>query len=769
MKSPNQGEISHKATVELLQRLQGILSEFDDGQTRLDNMVIEIAKALESDVCSIYLMRDTSTLELCATTGFRLDAIHVAQMRLGEGLVGQIAQDRRIINAANASKVPGFRYIPETGEEIFTSFLGVPLLQQGEPRGVLVVRSKESRRYSASAVESLQIVTAALSDMAELGKFASPGHSFTTPHTYAANFRGTVGQEGIAEGRVLLHEPRVLVSNPVAEDPEKEIQRLRAALSELQSTIDRFADIAQQESKDENWEIFTAYQMFARSRGWVSRLEDNILSGLSAEASVEKEQSKARAKMRKAEPFIAERLHDLDDLANRLLRILTGQDKSGTEIPSDPILVARNIGAAELFEYGRQLKGIVLEEGSFGSHASIIARSMGIPLLLQVKGLVNEALNGDPIFVDSEGKTGQVYLRPDENMAAALHNKFTLRQQTQKFYTNLRDLPAQTRDKVMISLHMNAGVTSDLPSLVMSGAEGVGLYRTELQFLSSRSVPKRQMLVDQYSHVLDSAKGRPVCFRTVDIGSDKILPYAKQHTREANPAMGWRAIRISLDRHGLFKMQLQALIRGSKGRPISVMFPMIAEADEFFQAKEFFLNTIAADRSKGYKIPSEIQIGAVLETPSLAFAPDGFFQEADFISIGGNDLQQFFFAADRTNERVRSRYSTLSVSYLSLIEHITARCDAFNRPVSYCGEAAGIPLEAVCLAAAGVQKLSMRAFSIGRVKHLLRQTDLSEVRAAIHRARNDSLTSVRDYVFELLEPHLNPDRQENQAVSAPGP
>jgi len=448
------------------------------------------------------------------------------------------------------------------------------------------------------------------------------------------------------------------------------------------------------------------------------------------------------------DPYLRDRLHDLDDLANRLLRILTGQGgDTGAQMPENPILVSRNIGPGELLEYGRRLKGVVLEEGSVGSHAAVVARALAIPLVIHADKITTEALNGDHILVD--GDQGIVHLRPEETIAHAFRDKIAMQAEAQKRYASLRDLPATGLCGTTVSLHMNAGLMADLPSLIGSGAEGVGLFRTELQFLIRSHVPKRGELAALYSRVLDSAKGRPVTFRTLDIGSDKVLPYMKR-VDEPNPAMGWRAIRVGLDKPGVLRMQLQALIRATVGRQLSVMFPFVSEFSEFREARQHLLEEIDRESRLGHALPARVQIGAMLETPSLAFAPREFFEMADFISIGGNDLKQFFFAADRENERVRKRYDTLNSSFLSFLEQVVGRCAETGTSLSFCGEDAGRPVEALCLAAMGLRNLSMRPASIGPVKHLIRRVDLQALRQVIDDARAAGLESTRPAVMEHL-------------------
>lgn len=733
----------------LLRRLKEILAAAGGGQDRLDQITHHIADSMGTEVCSIYLFRDADTLELCATEGLRPEAVHQTRLRLGEGLVGRVARTGRNVNTANAPAQPGFRFMPETGEEVFPAFLGVPIQRVGERLGVLVVQCATARQFSEDEVYGLEVVAMVLAEMTELGAFqGSQSDSLPLAHRFPLLVRGATGQEGVAEGRVWLHEARVVIANPVGDDPDKELARLHEGVETLRETVDRMLGAVDMGDGD-HAAVLETYRMFAHSRSWLKRMEEDIRLGLSAEAAVEKEQSGARARLEMAaDPYLRDRLHDLDDLSNRLLRILTGQGHdTGAEMPERPILVARNIGPAELLEYGRRLKGVVLEEGSVGSHAAIVARALAIPLVIHATRITTEALNGDPILVD--GDQGVVHLRPEETVHKAFLDKIAMQAEAQDRYADLRDQPATGTCGTTIQMFMNAGLMADLPSLEGSGAEGVGLFRTELQFLVRSHVPRRAELAGLYARVMDNAQGKPVMFRTLDIGSDKVLPYMKPQD-EPNPAMGWRAIRVGLDKRGVLRMQLQALIRASVGRPLHVMFPFIADITEYEAAHRILMQEMAREQRLGHSMPSDIRVGAMLETPSLAFAPKRFFEMCDFISIGGNDLKQFFFAADRENERVRRRYDTLNVSFLSMLRQIIARCADARVPLSFCGEDAGRPVEALVFAALGIHRLSMRPASIGPVKHLIRRISIVELARVIEEAEAEGLTSVRGPVTAWL-------------------
>ncbi len=732
----------------LLKRLSAVMAEPGDGQARMDRIVSLIAESMRTDVCSIYLRRGERTLELCATEGLNRSAVHSVRLRVGQGLVGLIAKRSEPINTADARSERGFQYLPQTGEEVYNAFAGVPIQRLGSVLGVLVVQNRESRVFDEDEIHGLEVIAMVLAEMTELGAFLGEGDADVAgAHRRPFYARGVSGQEGAAMGVVHLHEPRIAVQNPVAEDAALERARLERAMEELRGEVDQMVSTDLLGHPGEHRDVLEAYRMFAHDKGWLRRMTESIESGLSAEVAVEREQSAVRARMeRVADPYLRERLHDLDDLANRLMRRLAG-DGEREDVPQNAVLVARNIGPGELLDYGRTLKGVVLEEGSIGSHAAIVARALAIPMVIQAAGIANEARPGDTILVD--GDLGVAHLRPEDSVLTAFREKMEMRAQEQEVYEALRDLPAETRDGERIALMMNAGLMTDLPSLAGSGAEGVGLYRTELQFLIRSTVPRRSEQAALYARVLDAARDKPVTFRTLDIGSDKVLPYMRR-PEEPNPALGWRAIRISLDRPMILRMQLQSLLRGAAGRPLSVMFPMVAQASEFFAAREMLLEEVDKECARGRPVPAELKIGAMLETPSLAFAPESLFRTADFLSIGGNDLKQFFFAADRENERVRRRYDALHTSYLRFIEMIVRRCAAQGTPLSYCGEDAGRPLEAVALAAMGLRSLSMRPASIGPVKRLVREVMLSEAREVIEIGIARSEVNLRSALLDWL-------------------
>ena len=734
----------------LLRELRAVMAAIGDGQQRLDRVVRIVAANMAAEVCSIYLRRDDRTLELCATEGLRQDSVHSARLRIGQGLVGRIAERAEPIATDDARNAPGFRYLPETGEELYASFVGVPIQRVGEVMGVLVVQNTAAKLYGDDEIEALEVVAMVIAEMTEAGAFLGSEGMEVGRGRRAGALRvpGRAASDGIAEGTAHLHEPRLVAFDPIAEDPETERARLAGAMAGLRGDADRLLDEAGR-ARSEHRDILETYRMVAHDKGWARRLDEAVTSGLSAEVAVEKVQSDARARMERVkDPYLRERLADLDDLANRLLHHLVAETEvEAQSIPDGAVLVARSLGPGEVMDLVGRVSGIVLAEGSPTSHAAVVARALNIPMVIQARRVTRDINAGDIVIVD--GDRGLVEIRPTDSVLEHYRGRAAVVAEERELYRSLTDRAATTRDGVTVRLKMNAGVLADLPALAGSGAEGVGLYRTELQFLILDHLPGREEQARLYARVLDAAAGMPINFRTLDIGSDKVLPYIR-HEREANPAMGWRAVRVGLDKPYLFRMQIQALIRAAQGRPLRIMFPMIAEATEFQISRQMVLTEIDRLAGHGHPRPERIEIGLMFEVPSLIHAPDSLYETADFISVGGNDLLQFFFAADRENDRVSARYGLLNTAFLGFLRTIVRRCEAHGTPLGFCGEAAGRASEAIALAAIGFRELSVRSSSVGPIKYALMQTDLAAVSKAIEDAEAAGLTSAADAVDAII-------------------
>ena len=575
---------------EILTGLHAIMAKRGSAQSKLDHVVDLIAEAMGSDVCSIYLLRD-NVLELFATHGLRKEAVHVTKLRMGEGLVGIIAAEGRILNLDEAAEHPAFAYRPETGEERFHSFAGVPIVRLESPIGVLAVQHAEPRCYEDVEIEALQTVAMVLSEMIGAARLVDGARRSRIRSAGPLRLSGLKLVVGMAKVQAVFHEPRIVVEHTVAEDIEAERDRVYSAFRKMREQIDNMAREAEFGSAGEHEEILETYRMFAYDEGWSRRINEAIDSGLTAEAAIERVQQRTRARMREIDdPILQERMHDLEDLSNRLLRIVSGRigTAAQTGLAHDTVLIARNLGPAELLEYDRRrLKAVVLEEGSLTSHMVIVARAMGVPVVGRLSDIRHNVDDGDTILVD--GDNGSVMIRPSKALATSFDQRMALSKKRRAQYEAIRSLPARTTDGVDISVMMNAGLAEDAASLELTGADGIGLFRTEFQFLVSATLPGRESQLRLYKRVLDAAGDKPVVFRTLDIGGDKALPYLTSHSDEAeNPSMGWRALRLSLDRSTLMKAQARALVQAAAGRVLRVMFPMISEPWEFERARALF-------------------------------------------------------------------------------------------------------------------------------------------------------------------------------------
>ncbi|RWL16459.1 MULTISPECIES: phosphoenolpyruvate--protein phosphotransferase [Mesorhizobium] len=714
----------------LLKRLRELMQEPLEPQERLDRIVRDIAANMVAEVCSLYVLRADSVLELYATEGLNPNAVHLAQLRLGEGLVGTIAASARPLNLSNAQEHPAFAYLPETGEEIYNSFLGVPVLRAGRTLGVLVVQNKTMRHYRDDEVEALETTAMVIAEMiatGDLARLTRPGLELDLRRP--VSFTGLSFNEGVGLGHVVLHEPRIVVTNLFNEDSDEEIKRLDASLGSLRLSIDDMLERREVAFEGEHRQVLEAYRMFANDSGWVRRLEEAIRNGLTAEAAVEKVQSDMRARMlHMTDPYLRERMSDFDDLANRLLRQLMGRgpDDVAASLPKDAIIVARSMGAAELLDYPRdKLRGLVLEDGAATSHVVIVARAMGIPAAGQMRGAVSMAENGDAIIVD--GEEGAIHLRPQPDLEAAYAEKVRFRARRQEVYRELRKKPSVTKDGVQVDLLMNAGLAVDLPQLAEAGAAGIGLFRTELQFMVASTFPRAEAQERLYRDVLDAARGKPVTFRTIDIGGDKVLPYFKDTIQEENPALGWRAIRLTLDRPGLLRTQIRALLKACGGRELKLMLPMVTELGEIAQAREIIDREVRHLSRFAHHLPTSLKLGAMLEVPSLLFQLDELMKAVDFVSVGSNDLFQFVMAVDRGNTQLSDRFDALSTPFLRVLKQIADAGVRNQTPVTLCGELAGKPISAMALIGLGYRSISMSPASIGPVKAMLTELPLAEL------------------------------------------
>lgn len=740
----------------LLARLRDVMAGAGAAQEQLDRIVSIVASDFVAEVCSIYILRAGEVLELFAATGLAPEAVHNTRLSIGEGLIGHIAAQSRPLTLADAQSHPDYVFRPETGEEIYQSLAGVPILRGGRITGVLAVQNRTGRSYTEEEVETLETIAMVLAELIASGEILSQDelHAVDSITFMPITMDGVRLNGGLAIGEAVRHERRIQILKLVADDPVAEQQRLDRAVAEMHGAIDEMLEAQDVAEGGEHRDILETYKMFAEDAGWLARIGEAITNGLTAEAAVEKVRNDTRARFRKqTDRYLRERLHDFDDLAHRLLQHLVGipENNDTANLPENIILMARNMGPAELLDYDRtRLRGLVLEEGSATTHVAIVARALDIPVVGRVAEILDKIETGDTIIVD--GDNAQVHIRPAEDVYQAFVDTLTARAQRMAAYASLRDVPAETKDGIRVDLHINAGLLADMQNMPETGADGIGLYRTEIPFMNSHDFPDVDRQAELYERVIEQSGGKPVVFRTLDVGGDKGLPYWDTAAEE-NPAMGWRAIRVSLDRPALLRHQLRALIRAAQGQNLSIMFPMITEIAEFDAARKILDLELTRAEKKGRTPIKNLQVGTMLEVPALAFQMPALLKRVDFISVGSNDLFQFLFASDRGSPKIADRYDTLSPAALRLLSNLVEQCDATSTPISLCGEMAGRPLDAMALVGLGFRTLSMAPSSIGPVKTMIRSLSASDLKRYLDSVQDVSEHSLREKLREFALDH----------------
>ena len=749
------GVTAANGIADLLRSMHDVVAAAVSAQERLDKLTEVIARHVESDVCSIYLRQPDDELELYSTVGLNREAVHKTRLRWGEGLVGLVAESQQPLVTSEAPLHPNFAYRPETGEDPLHSFLGVPLIRSGKSLGVLVLQNLASRRYADEEVGAAQAVAILLAEIAASGELFDPrttaevGAMLHRPERFAGH--GVVS--GVAVGRAAFHEPPTPKHKVFSKDATAEATRLDEGLANLQASVDEM--LASSALEDAPREVLETYRLFAYDRGWKERMRAAALSGLTAEAAVEQVQLENRARMSQVkDPYLRERMHDLDDLSNRLLRHLTGDAAAPVDLPAEAILFARTLGPAALLEYDRtKLRGLIVGEASATSHVAIVARALGVPLVAGFDNTFSIAEQGDEVVID--GDLGEVHIRPTSEIIDSFREKRALQTEQKAALAAERDLPSVTRDGVAVDLLMNVGIPLDMAHLESTGAAGVGLFRTELQFLIGAQLPRVSAQQKLYAEILDQAGGKPVVFRTADLGGDKAAAYMIRR-EEANPAMGWRGMRMAVDRPGLFRPQLRALIAAAADRELNVLFPMITMASEIDAARALLDREVEFRKRRGRPLPAEIRMGVMIETPAAAWRIEEFAQRADFLSVGGNDLVQFYYAADRESEALRQRFDPLEPGFLSFMARIADAARAAGKPLTFCGEQSADLLMAAALVGVGVRRFSSAASAIGPFRRLVRSLDVGAVSSWLAvRLEGQQTPLRRDFAAFLAEQGAN--------------
>ena len=715
----------------LLSRLRDIMAGAEASQERLNQIVSIIASDFVAEVCSIYVLRAGEVLELFAATGLASQSIHTTRLKIGEGLIGQIAKQARPLVLADAQSHPDYVYRPETGEEIFQSLAGVPILRGGRVTGVLAVQNQTSRSYTEEEVETLETTSMIIAELIANSELLSQDELQAVEglDLLSITIEGVRLNSGLGMAKAAIHEKRIQISKLVSDDPNDEQNRLDQAMMEMHGAIDQMLEAKDVAKGGEHKEILETYKIFAEDAGWLARISEAIENGLTAEAAVEKIQNDTRARFKKQNiKYFRERLHDFDDLTNRLLQHLVGiaEARDNLKLPKEFILLANNMGPAELLDYDRtRLKGLVLEEGSATSHVAIVARELDIPVVGQTSDILQKIEPGDIVIVD--GDNAQVHIRPTGKIKQAFADTLTTREQRLASYVSLQSSPAEAKDGIRVSLQLNTGLLADMQNLLATGADGIGLYRTEIPFMDGSSFPDVEQQTELYKRVIDQSRGKPVIFRTLDVGGDKGLPYW-DNNNEKNPAMGWRAIRLALDKPTLMQNQLRALILAAQDHDLTIMFPMITEVAEFDSAQKILNLELEKAEAENYKPIKKLRVGAMLEVPALAYQLTELLKRVDFISVGSNDLFQFLFASDRGSPKIADRYDPISPAGLNFLKNIINQCEITKTPVTLCGEMAGRSIDAMALIGIGFNALSMPPSSIGPVKMMIRSLSINILR-----------------------------------------
>jgi len=715
----------------------------------LDPVVGLIANEMQADACCAYALRGGEILELRAAFGLKQEAVGHTRLRIGEGIIGLTAATCEVQNLADAQNHPNYVYRSETGEDAYTAMLAVPIKRFGRLLGVLAVQNKTQRHYVEDDVEALQTIALLLGEMfasaaSHQGGIDDSNFMQTLPKQYDCASLSP----GIAIGPVIFTGVAKLPERVLSEDPEVELMRFSLALREMRRNLDQLIAGSKRLGQDSH-DILAATRAVAEDDGWLRRVNHAIGDGLCAEAALHHVLGDMRDKMRRiADPYLRERLADFEDLGGRLMAVLNPSIAEPLDA-SGAIILTRRLGPAQLLSWhARGVVGVLIEEGSAGGHAAILGRALGIPILGGARGAVEIAQMGDSAIVDAD--QGVLVLRPEGALRAAYEHALEARILRAENLGSLRDAPNQTADGAAFELHINAGLLTEMAQLERTGAAGVGLFRTEIAMMASGVIEDAANQAAFYARVIDAARGLPVVFRTLDLGSDKLLPESTKAVEE-NPAMGWRSLRVGLDRPAVLRQQLRALLLAAGGRPLNVMFPMVANIAEFRKARGLLLAEIARVRPR----PSEIRVGTMLEVPALLFQLDLLVKEADFISVGTNDLLQFVFAADRGTAELADRYDLLSPPMLEVLERIGRAAHGARATLSVCGEAASRPLDAMVLRALGFRTLSMSAASLLAVKSALMRTDLAALRGFLDRLRLNAAAeeSLRDPIAAWAQDH----------------
>ncbi len=738
----------------ILRLLRQITEGPDVISVKLDKIMSMIVEQMQADAGACYLVVDDNYLELFAAYGFNQNIAHKINLRVGEGLVGDVAFNRRSLAVEDAWKHPKFSYKKEMGEEQYKSFVGVPITRLGKVVGVLTLQRKKKYEYSVLEIEILETVAMFLSELVASDEMNALKNQLIRERGQSGKerYKGLSLSKGYGLGSAVVHRRRQIVTKIFAEDKDKELQKLEFAHAQMNHDLDEKFNTTKL-GIGEHVDILDAYRMFAKDKGWYKKIADNVSSGLTAEAAVERAYEDMWKRLSGTnDAYLKERLHDLRDVADRLLGYLSGDNGTCNYVDSSEIIVvAQTMGPADLMDYDyKKIRGLIIEDGTPTMHVAIVAKALGIPVIAKIKGIFDEIKTGEMIAID--GIEGYVYLKPGKQIQDKIRGKIAEKEEMMARMAALKDLPSTTLDGTKINLYINVGLTFDLDYFATTNCDGVGLYRTEIPFMASEVMPDVEQQMKYYRDLMDRAGDKKVIFRSLDVGSDKLLPYWS-NSGEENPAIGWRSIRITLDRRAILRKQMRAFLRAAAGKELNVMFPMISNLAEFEDAKETLMIEWEKEKRRSSEIPAKVNVGLMIEVPSVVFQLDEILKHADFISIGTNDLAQFIFACDRGNPRLAERYDVLSAPFLKMMHEIITKANQNKVYCSVCGEMAGNPIEALALIGLGFRNLSMSGSSLGRVKTMIRSLNIEDIEDYVKILLKSNKRTLRPQLISYANDH----------------
>lgn len=717
-------------------------------ETALELLVSSTKAAMKTECCSIYILEQRE-LVLSATDGLEKSAVGRISMPLTEGLVGLAAQREEAVNLADARLHPRFKLFPEVAEEEYRAFLAVPIIYQKAVVGVIVVQQANTRQFSEGEEAFLMTLAAQLAVVVRGLKQKAQISS----HHQQILFQGTSASNGIAIAHAFVLGGEISLEQPEihCQDIALESSRLAAAMGRCKETISALSQRFDRELDEEVVSIFNALQLLLDDASLGGEYVREVRLGWGAESAVSRVSLRyIQQFLAMEDPYLKERASDIRDLGQKVLRQLIEPERLELEPDKPVILVTREADATMLAEFPRQkLAGIVTEFGGVNSHAAILARALGVPAITGVEQLLSADIDQKLLVVNASG--GQLMVSPSPAIVSEYCGLISAQKALQRQYAQELSLPSVTTDGFRIRLYLNAGLLSSVASEIAEGADGIGLFRTEIPFMLQQRFPSESEQVKVYQQVLHAASGRPVIMRTLDVGGDKPLPYFP--IKEDNPFLGWRGIRLSLDHPELFLVQLRAmLLAGGEGRQLSILLPMVSNLDEIDQSLEYLEQAfieLQNDVNSAIVMPL---IGIMLEVPALLYQLDEVAKRVDFVSVGSNDLTQYLLAVDRNNPRVSSLFDSYHPSILRALYQARLDCDYHRLDISICGELAGEPMGAILLVAMGYDQLSMNQGSLARINYLLRRVARSDLEQLLVRALN---LSNGFQVRELVKEYLN--------------